>query len=112
MNDNLQKTIAAISTALSESGIGIIRVSGPDAVKICSEILFDKKKQPERYRRSYVTEIEKIKQVVFRQPQHYGDGFEYEKDYNRGQILFYSFHDPVTFRLDFFALGPGAKSGV
>lgn len=45
MNDNLQKTIAAISTALSESGIGIIRVSGPDAVKICSEILFDKKKE-------------------------------------------------------------------
>ncbi|MBP5471455.1 MAG: hypothetical protein J6Y12_02170, partial [Lachnospiraceae bacterium] len=36
MTDNLQKTIAAISTALSESGIGIIRVSGPDAVKICS----------------------------------------------------------------------------
>ncbi|MBO7531541.1 MAG: tRNA uridine-5-carboxymethylaminomethyl(34) synthesis GTPase MnmE [Lachnospiraceae bacterium] len=45
MTDNLQKTIAAISTALSESGIGIIRVSGPDAVKICSEILFDKKKE-------------------------------------------------------------------
>ena len=45
MTDNLQKTIAAISTALSESGIGIIRVSGPDAVKICSEIIFDKKKE-------------------------------------------------------------------
>ena len=45
MTDNLQKTIAAISTALSESGIGIIRVSGPDAVGICSEILFDKKKE-------------------------------------------------------------------
>ena len=45
MTDNLQKTIAAISTAVSESGIGIIRVSGPDAVKICSEIIFDKKKE-------------------------------------------------------------------
>jgi len=45
MTDNLQKTIAAISTAMSESGIGIIRVSGPDAVKICSEIIFDKKKE-------------------------------------------------------------------
>ena len=32
------ETIAAISTALSESGIGIIRVSGDDAVKIVNKI--------------------------------------------------------------------------
>lgn len=31
-------TIAAIATALSDSGIGIIRVSGPEAVEICNKI--------------------------------------------------------------------------
>ncbi len=31
-------TIAAIATALSDSGIGIIRVSGPEAVHICNRI--------------------------------------------------------------------------
>lgn len=43
MSDISSTTIAAISTALSESGIGIIRVSGPDAVSVCSGILFDSK---------------------------------------------------------------------
>ena len=43
MSDNISSTIAAISTALSESGIGIVRVSGPDAVLVCSDILFDAK---------------------------------------------------------------------
>ena len=36
------ETIAAIATALSESGIGIIRVSGPDAVNIVNKIFFNK----------------------------------------------------------------------
>lgn len=36
-------TIAAISTALSESGIGIIRISGEDAIKIADKIFFSKK---------------------------------------------------------------------
>lgn len=35
-------TIAAIATALSNSGIGIIRVSGPDAVEIVDKIYVDK----------------------------------------------------------------------
>ncbi len=30
----METTLAAISTAMSESGIGIIRVSGPEAVEI------------------------------------------------------------------------------
>lgn len=34
----METTIAAISTAMSESGIGIIRVSGPEAVDIVSRI--------------------------------------------------------------------------
>ena len=36
-------TIAAVSTALSESGIGIIRVSGPEAVKIVNKIFVNPK---------------------------------------------------------------------
>lgn len=35
-------TIASISTALSESGIGIIRISGPDAIDIADHIYTDK----------------------------------------------------------------------
>ena len=36
MNNN--ETIAAIATGLSESGISIIRVSGPDAFSIADKI--------------------------------------------------------------------------
>ena len=36
-------TIAAIATALSESGIGIIRVSGPDAIEMVDKIFFTPK---------------------------------------------------------------------
>jgi len=36
------ETIAAIATALSESGIGIIRVSGPDAVNVVNKIFYNK----------------------------------------------------------------------
>ena len=39
MWDHTQDTIAAISTAVSESGIGIIRVSGPDAIA-AADLLF------------------------------------------------------------------------
>lgn len=35
-------TIAAISTGLSESGIGIIRISGPDALQIADKLYIDK----------------------------------------------------------------------
>ena len=37
-------TIAAISTPLGEGGIGIVRLSGPDAIKIASRIFKPKKK--------------------------------------------------------------------
>ena len=36
-------TIAAIATALGESGIGIIRISGEDAVSIADKIYSGKK---------------------------------------------------------------------
>ena len=37
--DQILDTIAAISTAMSESGIGIIRISGPDAIE-AADLLF------------------------------------------------------------------------
>lgn len=45
MSEN--KTIAAISTALSPSGIGVIRVSGKDALLICDKIFRGRKKLSE-----------------------------------------------------------------
>lgn len=39
MSDTALDTIAAISTAVSESGIGIIRISGPCAIRAC-DLLF------------------------------------------------------------------------
>ena len=42
--DRLTKdTIAAIATAMSESGIGIIRISGPEAVKTADRIIVNKR---------------------------------------------------------------------
>jgi tRNA modification GTPase len=40
----INDTIAAISTALGEGGIGIIRISGPDAIKIGDEVFKGSKK--------------------------------------------------------------------
>jgi tRNA modification GTPase len=40
----INDTIAAISTALGEGGIGIIRISGPDAIKIGDEVFTGSKK--------------------------------------------------------------------
>ena len=40
-----KETIAAIATSLSESGIGIIRVSGDEAVEIVNHIFVSKKKE-------------------------------------------------------------------
>lgn len=38
------ETIAAIATALSNSGISIIRMSGPDSIAIADKIFTPKKK--------------------------------------------------------------------
>ena len=45
MNSDTQRTIAAISTAYGESGIGIVRMSGPKAKEIASRIFL-----PYKYR--------------------------------------------------------------
>lgn len=82
MADFSSKTIAAISTALSESGIGIIRVSGPDSVSVCNSILFDKKgmhvldkMQPSSFRHLYVKDedevIDECIVLLYRAPHSY-----------------------------------------
>ena len=43
MNYNEQTTIAAISTAMSNSGIGIVRMTGEDSVEIADRIYRGKK---------------------------------------------------------------------
>ncbi|MDP2831419.1 MAG: tRNA uridine-5-carboxymethylaminomethyl(34) synthesis GTPase MnmE [Candidatus Omnitrophota bacterium] len=49
--DSLQDTIAAISTALGEGGIGIVRLSGPESLRIANKIFvgLDKNK-PEHFK--------------------------------------------------------------
>ncbi|MCG0277065.1 MAG: tRNA uridine-5-carboxymethylaminomethyl(34) synthesis GTPase MnmE [Thermanaeromonas sp.] len=42
----LEDTIAAISTPLGEGGIGIIRISGPEAVKVASKVFKPKRGAP------------------------------------------------------------------
>ena len=48
-------TIAAIATAIGNSGIGIIRVSGAESTDIVDRIYRDKKKQTgfKKFRRQY-----------------------------------------------------------
>ena len=45
INDTVNDTIAAIATGLSESGIGIIRISGPESYQIISRIFVNGKGQ-------------------------------------------------------------------
>ncbi|CUT07260.1 GTP-binding protein TrmE N-terminus, partial [Candidatus Kryptonium thompsonii] len=40
----LEDTIAAISTAIGEAGISVIRISGKDAIKIADRVFRGKKK--------------------------------------------------------------------
>ena len=42
--DHVQSdTIAAVATAISESGIGIVRISGPEAIEIAAKVFRNKK---------------------------------------------------------------------
>ena len=43
MSQTYNGTIAAISTAMSNSGIGIVRMSGPEAVQIADRVYKGKK---------------------------------------------------------------------
>lgn len=45
LNNFSGDTICAIATAMSDAGIGIIRVSGPDAISICDKIYVSAKRE-------------------------------------------------------------------
>ena len=45
LNNFNDDTICAIATAMSDAGIGIIRVSGKDALLICNKIYVSAKKE-------------------------------------------------------------------
>ncbi len=77
---NELKTIAAISTALSPSGVGVIRVCGKDAFDICDKVFRGKKslKETEGYKAIYGKIyspsgefIDETVATVFRSPNSY-----------------------------------------
>ncbi|MBQ7197489.1 MAG: tRNA uridine-5-carboxymethylaminomethyl(34) synthesis GTPase MnmE [Synergistaceae bacterium] len=73
----VESTIAAISTALGEGGIAIVRVSGPDAVKISTRIL--QRKNFEIPGKLYLTSLidddgnilDRVLAVMFKAPRSY-----------------------------------------
>lgn len=52
-NNDLEDTIAAIATSVGESGIGIVRISGRDALKIADKIFLAKNKTKPSLAKSY-----------------------------------------------------------
>jgi tRNA modification GTPase len=58
--ENLTDTIAAISTALGEGGIGIVRISGRGALKIADRIFISKSKEKPSAFKTYTTHYGKI----------------------------------------------------
>ncbi len=48
-------TIAAIATGMSNSGIGIVRISGDDALQVISRIYRNKKGEPKNLEPGEVT---------------------------------------------------------
>lgn len=60
-------TIAAIATAFSESGIGIIRISGEDALKIADKIFFSKKDFDEWNRKAEKNTEKNVEGSFFKQ---------------------------------------------
>ncbi|NOT36891.1 MAG: tRNA uridine-5-carboxymethylaminomethyl(34) synthesis GTPase MnmE [Saprospiraceae bacterium] len=79
MNKNLTSTIAAIATAQGISGIGIIRVSGPDAILICSQIFEGKNLMSSEASRMHFGKlhdsnnkiIDEVLVSIFRNPHSY-----------------------------------------
>ena len=75
-----EKTIAAISTPYAAGGIGVIRVSGEDAIEICEKVfrpITDKKiSEMKGYTAAYgtvfdETDIDDAVLLVFRAPKSY-----------------------------------------
>ncbi|MDO5331450.1 MAG: tRNA uridine-5-carboxymethylaminomethyl(34) synthesis GTPase MnmE [Bacillota bacterium] len=75
MNKLMERTIAAISTAYGESGIGIVRMSGPSAVLIAEKV-FEKKLENRRMILGKVTDengnvIDEVLGVLMQGPHSY-----------------------------------------
>src|SRR3989338_3449808 len=56
LKDFLDDTIAAISTPLGEGGLGVIRVSGKDAIAIADSIFLSKRRRSVKQQKSYTGE--------------------------------------------------------
>jgi tRNA modification GTPase len=81
LKDNLSDTIAAISTPMGEGGIGIVRISGKDALKVADKIFVSKDgKKPSSFK-TYTTHygwiardskiIDEVILTVMRAPKSY-----------------------------------------
>ena len=55
INSNLNDTIAAISTPVGEGGIGIVRLSGKDALRIADKVFVSKEALKPSSFKSYTT---------------------------------------------------------
>ncbi|MCX7918485.1 MAG: tRNA uridine-5-carboxymethylaminomethyl(34) synthesis GTPase MnmE [bacterium] len=83
MPTTFSDTIAAISTPLGESGIGIVRISGVNALAIVSQLFRDAHPQPLHLRPSHTvyhgrifnpktnTELDEVVITIFRAPHSY-----------------------------------------
>ena len=60
---DLDNTIAAIATAIGESGIGIVRISGKDALTIADKIFVSKDSQRPSSFKSYTTHYGWVKET-------------------------------------------------
>ena len=81
MRNHYNSTIAAISTAMSNSGIGIVRMSGPDSFEIADRIYKGKKEKKLSDQKShtihygYITDheetIDEVLVMLMRGPHSY-----------------------------------------
>lgn len=93
-----EDTIAAISTAMSDGGIGIIRISGPDAIKISKKVFVPVRKEKDlsllpSYTAAYGSVVRKEKVIdecialVMKGPKSYTGEDVVELDCHGGVIL-------------------------
>lgn len=78
----MESTIAAISTAVSESGIGIVRISGPEAFSVAARVFRPKKEDKK---------IENVKTHTI----HYG--FIMEENEPVDEVLLMAMRKPYTY---------------
>ncbi len=91
-SNGITDTIAAISTALGEGGIAVIRISGPDAVSVARKVL--KRQELEDAGRMYLTSladgegrvIDRVLAVRFARPRSY-TGEDIVEIHTHGGIL-------------------------